>query len=193
MSGSAAKKREDDFNKTMEQASKLIERRVIKKKKEQIAGKITQRITQMKDEIKGLSTRAAEIEARKESLRHELDKGGISSSLRARNEARIITDMENQLTRTENMLNATRANINEQRSEGLKKQLKKIKDRRSELLTRAKTMNRDQKIEEMRLINEREDQYKDVIKKQKPGPKGTNVKDLVEQYQGAAFTPKKNK
>ena len=76
----------------------------------------------MKDEIKGLSTRAAEIETRKESLRHELDKGGISwsSSLRARNEARIITDMENQLTRTENMLNATRDNINEQRPKGLK-------------------------------------------------------------------------
>ena len=99
----------------------------------------------MKDKIKGLSTRAAEIEARKESLRHELDKGGISSSLRARNEARIITDMENQLTRTENMLNATRANINEQRPEGLRKQREKLQNRRSELVTRSRTMDREQK------------------------------------------------
>ena len=52
-------------------------------------------------------------------------------------------------------------------------------------------MNHDQKKEELRRINEREEQYKDIIIKQKPGPKGTNVKDLVEQYQGAAFTPKK--
>ena len=191
VSGSAAKKREEDFNKTMDQASKLIERRVLKKKKEQIAGKITQRITQMKEKIKGLSTRAAEIEARKESLRHELDKGDISSSLRARNEARIITDMENQLTRTENMLNATRANINEQRPEGLRKQKEKLQNRRSELVTRSRTMDREQKKKEFKLINEREEQYKDIIIEKKRGPKGTNVKDLIEQYQGAAFTPKK--
>ena len=51
-------------------------------------------------------------------------------------------------------------------------------------------MDREQKKEELRRINIKEDQYKDVIIEKKRGPK---VKELVEQYQGAAMTPPKKK
>jgi len=101
---------------------------------------------------------------------------------------RRITNMENQLTRTESMLRDTRSNINEQRPAGLRKQIKGLQDRRSELVSRARGMDREQKKEELRQINIKEDQYKDVIIEKKRGPK---VKELVEQYQGAAMTPKK--
>ena len=103
------------------------------------------------------------------------------------NTARRITNMENELTRTENMLNATHANINEQRPEGLRKQLKKIQDRKSDLVNRNKKMDREQKKEELRLIDEKEQHYQNVIKQHKRGPK---VKDLANQYT-AALTPKK--
>jgi hypothetical protein len=105
------------------------------------------------------------------------------------NTARRITDMENELTRTENMLNATRANINEQRPKGLRKELKILQDRRSDLVNRNKKMDREQKKEELRLIDEKEQHYQNVIKQHKRGPK---VKDLANQYT-AALTPKKNK
>jgi hypothetical protein len=103
------------------------------------------------------------------------------------NTARRITNMENELTRTENMLNATHANINEQRPEGLRKQLKKIQDRKSDLVNRNKKTDREQKKEELRLIDEKEQHYQNVIKQHKCGPK---VKDLANQYT-AALTPKK--
>ena len=150
VSGSTEKKKEKDFNKIMDQASKLIEKKISKKKQEQISGKITKQITEMKDKLKDFSTRSTEIETRN-LLKHELDKSVIPPpsikrtakiakknaikiqnafrNKQARNEvnmrktieintARRITNMEYELTRTENMLNATHANINEQRPEG---------------------------------------------------------------------------
>ncbi len=40
-----------------------------------MVGHITGRITGLKDEISGLTTRAAQIESRRDLLKHELDKG----------------------------------------------------------------------------------------------------------------------
>ena len=54
---------------------------------------------------------------------------------------------------------------------------------------RKKKMDREQKKEELRLIDEKEQHYQNVIKQHKRGPK---VKDLANQYT-AALTPKKNK
>ncbi len=99
--------------------------------------------------------------------------------------------MENQLTRTasESMIRDTRPNINEQRPAGLRKQIKGLQDKRSELVSRARGMDREQKKEELRQVNIKEDQYKDGIIEKKRGPR---VSELVEQYQGAAAkTPKK--
>lgn len=188
------RKKANDFNKTEQQAARLIERRLFKNKKEEVVGHITGRISELRDQISGLSTRAAQIQTRRE---HELDKNNaiiIQNAFRnkrARDETgRRITNMENQLTRTESMLRDTRSNINEQRPAGLRKQIKGLQDRRSELVSRARGMDREQKKEELRQINIKEDQYKDVIIEKKRGPK---VKELVEQYQGAAMTPPKKK
>ena len=192
--GSMERKKANDFNKTEQQAARLIERRLFKNKKEEVVGHITGRISELRDQISGLSTRAAQIQTRRE---HELDKNNaiiIQNAFRnkrARDETgRRITNMENQLTRTESMLRDTRSNINEQRPAGLRKQIKGLQDRRSELVSRARGMDREQKKEELRQINIKEDQYKDVIIEKKRGPK---VKELVEQYQGAAMTPPKKK
>ena len=72
------------------------------------------------------------------------------------------------------MLRDTRANINEQRPAGLRKQIKGLQDRRSELVSGARGMNREQKKEELRQINIKEDQYRDVIMPEKRGPKLDN-------------------
>ncbi len=63
---------------------------------------ITGRITGLKDEIGGLTARAAQIEARRDLLKHELDKGSAVilqnafRNKRARDETgRRITNMEN--------------------------------------------------------------------------------------------------
>ena len=75
------------------------------------------------------------------------------------------------MTRVENRLSLTRSNLNEQRPEGLRKGLKKLQDRRSELVTRARAMNRDQKKAEFKELNATIQDYEDVIDKKKPGPK----------------------
>ena len=85
------------------------------------------------------------------------------------------------------MISSTRSNLNEQRPEGLRKAKKALQDRRSELVTRSKNMNREQKKAEFKELNTAEQHYNNVILKQKPGPK---VRERIEQFEGAAFTPK---
>ena len=69
------------------------------------------------------------------------------------------------------MISSTRSNLNEQRPEGLRKAKKALMDRRSELVTRTKNMNREQKKAEFKEINATIQHYVDVIDKKKPGPK----------------------
>jgi len=102
---------------------------------------------------------------------------------------KIINDCEDQVTRVENILSSTRSNHNEQRPQGLRKAKKALQDRKSEITSRGKTdLTRDQKKEETKRLNTLIEQYENVITKRKTGPK---VKEIVEQFGGAAFTPKK--
>ena len=101
---------------------------------------------------------------------------------------KTIKHFEDQAARVENMLSATRSNINEQRPKGLRDAKKALQDRRSDLVTRSKNMNREQKKAEFIELNTAEQHYDNVINNKKPGPK---VKKGIEQFEGAAFTPKK--
>ena len=102
---------------------------------------------------------------------------------------KIINDYEDQVTRVENILSSTRSNLNEQRHEGLRKAKKALQDKKSDITTRGKTdLNREQKKEETKRLNTLIEQYENVITKRKTGPK---VKGIVEQFEGAASTPKK--
>ena len=87
----------------------------------------------------------------------------------ARNE--IIKNLEDQVGKVENMISSTRSNLNEQRPEGLRKAKKALMDRRSELVTRSKNMNREQKKAEFIELNTAEQHYDNVINNKKPGPK----------------------
>ena len=49
-------------------------------------------------------------------------------------------------------------------------------------------MDRELKMQELRQINKNEAHYENVITKKKTGPK---VQDKIEQFGGAASTPKK--
>ena len=69
------------------------------------------------------------------------------------------------------MISSTRSNLNEQRPKGLRDAKKALQDRRSELVTRSKNMNREQKKAEFKELNTAEQHYNNVILKQKPGPK----------------------
>jgi hypothetical protein len=86
-------------------------------------------------------------------------------------------------------LSSTRSNLNEQRPEGLRKANKALQDRKSDITTRGRTdLTREQKKEETKRLNTLIEQYENVITKRKTGPK---VKGIVEQFEGAALTPKK--
>ena len=95
---------------------------------------------------------------------------------------KIINDYEDQISRAEQNISDLRLNINQQRPEGLRKAVKKLQDRRSELVNRAPNMDRKLKTEEWRKININEDQYKDVIIEERRGPK---VRGIIEQFGGA--------
>ncbi len=56
------RKKANDFSKTEQRAARLIERRLFKNKKEEVVGHITGRISELRDQISGLSTRAAQIQ-----------------------------------------------------------------------------------------------------------------------------------
>ncbi len=100
---------------------------------------------------------------------------------------KTFKNLEDQIAKVENMISSTRSNLNEQRPEGLRKAKKALMDRRSELVTRSKNMNREQKKAEFKELDKKEQHYDNVIDKKKPGPK---VKERIEQFEGAAFTPK---
>jgi len=95
-----------------------------------------------------------------------------------------ISNLEDQLSGVENMLASTRSNLNEQRPKGLRKAIKKLQDRKSELNTEGRVnMPRDQKKEATKDLNKQIEHYESVIIKRKPGPK---VKDKIDLYEGAA-------
>ena len=95
----------------------------------------------------------------------------------------MINQLENQIQRTENMLDSTRKNINEQRPEGLRRKIKQLQDKKSDLITRQQGLTRDTKKEELKKVNQELQHYENIIMKRKPGPK---VKEKVEQYEGMA-------
>ena len=125
---------------------------------------ITKRIlTKKKSE---LETQAAKIEKKME-----------------KKHLQMINQLENQIQRTENMLDSTRKNINEQRPEGLRKKIKQLQDKKSDLITRQQGLTRDVKKQELKKVNQELQHYENIIMKRKPGPK---VKEKVEQYEGMA-------
>ena len=102
---------------------------------------------------------------------------------------KIINDYEDQISRAEQNISDLRLNINQQRPEGLRKAKKTLQDRKAELTTRGPVnMGRDQKKEEIRRLNTEIEHYENVITKGKTGPK---VRGIIEQFGGAAYTPKK--
>ena len=102
---------------------------------------------------------------------------------------KIINDYEDQISRAEQNISDLRLNINQQRPEGLRKAKKTLQDRKAELTTRGPVnMGRDQKKEEIRRLNTEIEHYENVLTKRKTGPK---VKGIIEQFGGAANTPKK--
>ena len=97
--------------------------------------------------------------------------------------------IERKIARAEKQISDLRSNLNEQRPKGLRKALKKLQDRKAELTTRGPVnMGRDQKKDEIDRLNKEIKIYENVITKEKTGPK---VRGIIEQFGGAAFTPKK--
>ena len=117
---------------------------------------------------KQLNTRAAKIGPQVQTEAASRIQRAMKGKM-ARNKA--INQVEDKMTRVENRLSLTRSILNEQRPESLRKGLKKLQDRRSELVNRAKSMNREQKKAEFKEINATIQHYVDVIDKKKPGPK----------------------
>ena len=98
--------------------------------------------------------------------------------------------MERKIARVEKIISALQTDVNTQRPEGLRKALKKLQDRKSEITTRGPIgIGRDQKKEETKRLNTQIEHFENVITKRKTGPK---VKGIIEQFGGAAYTPKKN-
>ena len=95
----------------------------------------------------------------------------------------MMNKLENEIQRTENMLDSTRKNINEQRPEGLRRKIKQLQDKKSDLITRQQGLTRDTKKEELKKVNQELQHYENIIMKRKPGPK---VRETVEQYEGMA-------
>ena len=205
---SSSKKKEKEYNETIAEAEPLIKRRFLNKQLKDVEKEM--------DEILGsearLKTRAAEIGplVRNQSasqiqraMRSRIARNTVKQTRITKNTAatkiqktirgniarnKIIKNLEDQVGKVENMISSTRSNLNEQRPEGLRKAKKALQDRRSELVTRSKNMNREQKKAEFKELNTAEQHYNNVILKQKPGPK---VRERIEQFEGAAFTPKK--
>ena len=165
---SSLKKKEKEFDETIQAAEPLIKRRILNNELKDLQKEMDDLLGKEKQ----LKTRAAKIGP---LVQHE-SASQIQRAIRskiARNKARnkAINQVEDQMTRVENRLSLTRSNLNEQRPEGLRKGLKKLQDRRSELVTRARAMNRDQKKAESKELNATIQHYEDVIDKKKPGPK----------------------
>jgi len=92
----------------------------------------------------------------------------------------MMNKLENEIQKTENMLDSTRKNINEQRPEGLRRKIKQLQDKKSDLITRQQGLTRDTKKEELKKVNQELQHYENIIMKRKPGPK------VKQQYEGMA-------
>jgi hypothetical protein len=178
---SSLKKKEKEFDETIQAAEPLIKRRILNNELKDLQKEMDDLLGREKQ----IKTRAAKIgplvqhesasqiqRAMKGKMARDAVKqrtqaiatvqGAIRNKI-ARNKA--INQVEDQMTRVENRLSLTRSNLNEQRPEGLRKGLKKLQDRRSELVTRARAMNRVQKKAEFKELNATIQHYEDVIDK----------------------------
>jgi hypothetical protein len=207
---SQEKQKEERFEAIIQDAYPLITKREIKRFHKQKIGEIES----LSSQIASLETQAAKLQPvieKREATRLQTAMRGkiarntlqktrtnkkntaattIQKTIRGKiTRNKIINDYEDQVTRAEKKISDLRSNLNDQRPEGLRKAKKTLQDRKSDITTRGKTdMNREQKKEETRRLNTLIEQYEDVITKRKTGPK---VKERIDQYEGAALTPKK--
>jgi hypothetical protein len=161
---SSLKKKEKEFDETIQAAEPLIKRRILNNELKDLQKEMDDLLGREKQ----LNTRAAKIGPQVQTEAASQIQRAMKGKM-ARNKA--INQVEDKMTRVENRLSLTRSILNEQRPESLRKGLKKLQDRRSELVNRAKSMNREQKKAEFKEINATIQHYVDVIDKKKPGPK----------------------
>ena len=187
---SSLKKKEKEFNEIIQDAVPLIqskklnnELKSLQKEFDDILGRETQ-----------LKTKAAKIgplvqnHSALQIQQAMRSKKARNAMKKARDTEATFKGVEDQMTKVEKKVSYLHAYVNEQFPEGLRHAVKKLQDRRSELVNRSPNMDRVLKVEELRKINQTEDHYKNITTKQKPGPK---VQERVEQFGGAAYTPKK--
>ena len=202
VSKSQEQQKESHYKSILQKAEPLIFKREMK------------RATKIVDEkVSGYTSKIAELEREKEvlmrrqaKLKPDVEKQAATTLQKAmRNKSarnallyerekkayieKATDKMERKIARAEKQISDLRLNINEQRPKGLRQAVKKLQDRRSEISTRGPIgINRDQKKEEFKRLNEQLEDYENVIIKRKTGPK---VKGIIEQFGGAAYTPKK--
>jgi hypothetical protein len=184
---SSLKKKEKEYNETITEAEPLIKRRILNSELKVVENEINEFLGKEAQ----LKTRAAKIgplvknqsasqiqRAMKSKIARDTVKkrtqaiATIQGAMRNRiARDKTIKHFEDQAARVENMLSATRSNLNEQRPKGLRDAKKALQDRRSELVTRSKNMNREQKKAEFKELNTTIQHYDNVIDKKKPGPK----------------------
>jgi hypothetical protein len=184
---SSLKKKEKEYNETITEAEPLIKRRILNSELKAVENEINEFLGREAQ----LKTRAAKIgplvknqsasqiqRAMKSKIARDTVKkrtqaiATIQGAMRNRiARDKTIKHFEDQAARVENILSATRSNLNEQRPKGLRDAKKALQDRRSELVTRSKNMNREQKKAEFKELNTTIQHYDNVIDKKKPGPK----------------------
>ena len=184
---SSLKKKEKEYNETITEAEPLIKRRILNSELKVVENEINEFLGKEAQ----LKTRAAKIgplvknqsasqiqRAMKSKIARDTVKkrtqaiATIQGAMRNRiARDKTIKHFEDQAARVENILSATRSNLNEQRPKGLRDAKKALQDRRSELVTRSKNMNREQKKAEFKELNTTIQHYDNVIDKKKPGPK----------------------
>jgi hypothetical protein len=184
---SSLKKKEKEYNETITEAEPLIKRRILNSELKVVENEINDFLGREAQ----LKTRAAKIgplvknqsasqiqRAMKSKIARDTVKkrtqaiATIQGAMRNRiARDKTIKHFEDQAARVENMLSATQSNLNEQRPKGLRDAKKALQDRRSELVTRSKNMNREQKKAEFKELNTTIQHYDNVIDKKKPGPK----------------------
>ena len=172
ISKSQEKQKENKFIAILHEAEPLIMKRELSRAKKVVGRSIAD-----------LDQKLIVLNKRKAKLQPDIEKHDattIQSAIRgkvARNAMKKARDteatfkgVEDQMTSVEKKLSYLHSNINEQRPKGLRSAIKKLQDRRSELVHRTPTMDRVQKVEELRKINQTENHYINVIAKRKPGP-----------------------
>ena len=184
---SSLKKKEKEFNKTITEAEPLIKKRIlnselkaVEKEIDAFLGRETRiktRAAEIGPLVKNYSASQIQGAMRNKIARNTVKQrqqaiATVQGAMRnkiARN--KTLKNLEDQVARVENMISSTRSNLNEQRPKGLRDAKKALQDRRSELITRSKNMNRDQKKAEFKELNATIQDYEDVIDKKKTGPK----------------------